>query len=116
MCLEDILEELGEIGEKMRPAALKDTAISNEPTEPEPTLFSEQSHSRHSRQGLSSSNLSENHRRVYDAIPREPIFQDAVLAASKLPPGEVLAAFTALELKGLIKRLPGQLVTRTGAG
>ena len=58
--------------------------------------------------------LSEAEQRVYDAVPYEPMFQDAVLEASQLPPGEVLAAFTALEIKGLIKRLPGQLVVRVG--
>jgi hypothetical protein len=31
-----------------------------------------------------------------------------------LPPGEIIAAFTSLELKGLIRRLPGQLVVRRG--
>jgi predicted Rossmann fold nucleotide-binding protein DprA/Smf involved in DNA uptake len=58
--------------------------------------------------------LSEAEKRVYEVIPYEPILQDAVLTASQLPPGEVLAAFTSLELKGLIKRLPGQLVVRVG--
>ncbi len=61
-----------------------------------------------------SPKLTETQRRVYEVITYEPIFQDAVLTASQLPPGEVLAAFTTLELKGLIKRLPGQLVVRTG--
>ena len=46
---------------------------------------------------------------VYD-----PVLQDVVITAAELPAGEILAAFTSLELKGLIKRLPGQLVVRVG--
>ena len=30
-------------------------------------------------------------------------------------PGEIIGAFTSLELKGLIQQLPGQLVVRCGA-
>ena len=52
--------------------------------------------------------------RVYELIRYDPILQDAILSAAELPPGEVIAAFTSLELKGLIKRLPGQLVVRIG--
>jgi predicted Rossmann fold nucleotide-binding protein DprA/Smf involved in DNA uptake len=47
-------------------------------------------------------------------IPYDPILQDMVIYAAELPPGEVLAALTTLELKGLIKRLPGNLVLRRG--
>jgi len=107
-CLEDILEELGGVGEEMRPAPPAETAPAgvapavdgSEPTAtppPRPTP-----------------KLSEAEKRVYEVIGYEPILQDVVLRASQLPPGEVLAAFTALELKGLIKRLPGQLVVRAG--
>ena len=108
MCLEDILDELDEVGERMRPAPevasapcggrqgdLRDT--TQHPLPPRPTP-----------------NLTETEKRVYECVGYEPIFQDAVLTASQLPPGEVLAAFTSLELKGLIKRLPGQLVVRAG--
>jgi predicted Rossmann fold nucleotide-binding protein DprA/Smf involved in DNA uptake len=59
-------------------------------------------------------NLSGVEARVYDLIGFDPVLQDAVISASSAPPGEVLAAFTSLELKGLIKRLPGQLVVRGG--
>lgn len=97
MCLEDILEELGEVGEKMRPPP--------QPQQPadEPRRGAER-----------DPRLTEVEKRVYAAVGYEPILQDAVLRATQLPPGEVLAAFTSLELKGLIRRLPGQLVVRTG--
>jgi predicted Rossmann fold nucleotide-binding protein DprA/Smf involved in DNA uptake len=51
---------------------------------------------------------------VYSVITRDAVLQDVVIRAAELPPGEVLAALTTLELKGLIKRLPGNLVMRRG--
>ena len=40
--------------------------------------------------------------------------QDAIVGMLNLPPGEIIAAFTSLELKGMIQQLPGQLVVRRG--
>ena len=104
MCLEDIVEELGEVGERMQIAG---PFASAESTPGEPT-------DRPMLPAQPRPALTEAEKRVYDVVPFEPMFQDVVLDASQLPPGEVLAAFTALEIKGLIKRLPGQLVVRVG--
>ena len=107
MCLEDILDELGNVGESMRPrgtpAADGATRVDDPDGQKKPGQQKRPLH-----------HLSELERRVYDVVPYEPVLQDAVLTASQLPPGEVLAAFTTLELKGLIKRLPGQLIKRHG--
>jgi hypothetical protein len=64
--------------------------------------------------GSSGAGLSAAEQRVYRIIPYDPLLQDAVIRAAELPPGVVLAALTMLELKGLIKRLPGNLVVRVG--
>ncbi|MFQ5805529.1 MAG: DNA-processing protein DprA [Phycisphaerae bacterium] len=107
-CLEDVLEELGEVGEKMWPtpatATSENVAAAAGGSKDSPAA-----------RPRPAPSLSETEKRVYEVIGYEPILQDAVLTASQLPPGEVLAAFTSLELKGLIKRLPGQLVVRTGS-
>jgi predicted Rossmann fold nucleotide-binding protein DprA/Smf involved in DNA uptake len=58
--------------------------------------------------------LTTAERRVYDVIGYHEILQDEVIRAAELPPGEVLAALTSLELKGLIRRMPGNLVVRRG--
>ena len=125
-CLEDILDELGEVGEKMRPtpddvaSAPRGGRNDRLQTGPTPNVAAGASPAEDDpgdSPGVPpcpSPKLTETQRRVYEVITYEPIFQDAVLTASQLPPGEVLAAFTTLELKGLIKRLPGQLVVRTG--
>src|SRR5690606_14274182 len=53
--------------------------------------------------------LNEQERRVLDAVTSEPAHIDAVLTASSLDASRVLATLTALEMKRLIRRLPGNL-------
>ncbi|MBU0638950.1 MAG: DNA-processing protein DprA [Planctomycetes bacterium] len=121
--LDDILEELGEVGYTMklrqrqedgeeptaRPhaGAHDDTAATPTPGADNPADHAGSA----PRPGL---RLSKTETRVYEVVGYEPMLHDAILSAAELPPGEVLAAFTALELKGLIKRLPGNLVVRAG--
>ena len=109
-CLEDILDELGDVGDQLRPReeqrvdkqlTLEDTAGGASPDDGDSA-----------RRPIPK--LTEVQRQVLESIPFEPVLQDAVLQACQLPPGEILAAFTTLELKGLIKRLPGQLLVRAG--
>jgi len=103
-CLEDILVELGETGAKLRPITTPvATAAASDQAAADAGLAAH----------APAPALSSAEQRVYDAIGAEPLLQELVIAAVHLPVGEVLAALTALELKGLIKRLPGQLVQRT---
>ena len=105
-CLEDILDELGEVGARLRPAPVADMHARREgeaPAEP-----------RGAAQPAPSLQLSAAESRVYGVVGYDPLLQDAVFRAAELPPGEVLAALTALELKGLLRRLPGNLVVRRG--
>lgn len=97
-CLEDILVELGDVGETMRPCAeVADRATGATARENRPAL-----------------KLSAAESRVHGVIGYEPMLRDVILRAAELPPGDVMAALTSLELKGLIKQLPGQLVVRHG--
>jgi DNA processing protein len=110
MCLEDILDELGEVGRAMRsgvavaPGAVAAGAPAGRSSEG----------TRPSGGCAAPLGLSAAEQRVYDAIGYDELLQDAVIRAAELPPGEVLAALTSLELKGLIRRLPGNLVVRRG--
>ena len=45
-------------------------------------------------------------------MPNDPTTLDAVLIASELPTPQVLATLTMLEMKRLVRRLPGGLVVR----
>lgn len=93
-CLEDVLDELGEVGSVMRRTQPPEEDVA--------------------RPGGGAPTLSAAEKRVYQVVGYEPLLQDAILRAAELPPGEVLAALTSLELKGLVKRLPGNLVVRHG--
>ncbi len=99
MCLEDILDELGEVGRRMRSDA---PAADAPPTRTQAEVVRE------------LPLLSAAEARVYEVIGYDELLQDAVIRAAELPPGEVLAALTGLELKGLVRRLPGNTVIRRG--
>lgn len=98
MDLNDILCELGEVGyEFMARENLKQTGSSEKPATQAPIA-----------------SLTPVESKVLEAIGHNPILQGMVIEATNLPVGDVLAALTALELKGAIKRLPGQMVSRSG--
>lgn len=105
-CLEDVLDALGEVGERMRPRA-----ATVGPDRPATTTGSAAPRSTASPAGLTPAESS-----VYAMLGAEPMLQDALLRGASFPTGEVLAAMTSLELKGLIRRLPGQRVARRGGG
>ncbi len=100
MTLDDILDELGEVGEKLRAAEGTRTTGQTAPLTP--------------RSPAEALSLSAAEKRVYECSGYEPLLQDVIMQAAELPPGETLAALTTLELKGLIRRLPGGLVVRRG--
>ncbi|MBN2445567.1 MAG: DNA-processing protein DprA [Phycisphaerae bacterium] len=91
--LTDITDELGDLGTIMQP---QPTQPHDEPKPPPPAQ------------------LNTVEARVLGLIGADPRLQDEVLRAAGLPPGDVLAAFTSLELKGLVRRMPGQYIFRRG--
>ncbi len=106
-CLEDILDELGELGQRLR-ATTAAPAVMKVPT-PQPQQED-------GAGPLFTDSLAPAEKLVFQALSDEPVLQDSVLAGGGAPVGELLAAFTSLELKGMIRRLPGQrFVRRTAA-
>ncbi len=106
MTLEDILDGLGDVG---RTLARKSEA----PSEPEAQARDAPGHASHGPSAAAAaSGLSKTEQRVYDVIPDEPVLADVVIRAAELPVGEVLAALTSLQLKGLVQRFPGNLTAR----
>lgn len=85
--LEDILDELGDIGEKMRAG----TEQADKPPSALPL----------------PGNLCEAEKAILSAVIDEPMTVDEVCAATELSVGEVSAALTMLQLKGLIRRIAG---------
>lgn len=132
VCLDDILDELGTVADALRrelaitePLLKSDKPAANEAAAELGDLFSQQaSAAAVGEQPATDSaastdtaqaaplDLSPAERAVYDNLTTDPVYQDALLAQLALPPGEALAAFTTLELKGLIKRLPGHQLQR----
>jgi DNA processing protein len=147
-CLEDILDELGEVGKKMRieegneadvaaglrtgrsrpagtdsadPSRERDR-VSSASDDQLPLPFGRGPDQQatgspgdaHAADARPIPAMSAAEQRVYSVVQYDAILQDVVIRAAELPPGEVLAALTTLELKGLIKRLPGNLVVRRG--
>jgi DNA processing protein len=58
--------------------------------------------------------LSENEQRIYDALGREEIGIDDVIRRSGLPSSTVSATLLGLEMKRLIRQLPGKRFARAG--
>jgi len=97
--VEDIMEALGYVGEKLKEHT---AAAAKEATEKvEAPLFD-----------ASKFNLKGNEKTVYDALGKEPVHVDQLIGDVDLPAGAVNAAVMSLRLKGLIKQLPGNLFAK----
>jgi len=97
--VEDVMEALGYIGEQLKEYA---ALTANEATERvEAPLFE-----------TAKLNLKGNEKTIYDALGKEPLHIDQVIADTNLPAGTVNAAVVSLRLKGLIKQLPGNLFAK----
>lgn len=109
--LDDILDALGEVSAALRRAKPVESTTTSGDTAP---LF--ENTARATENAAAAAALNEIERAVFEAIRDDPQLTDEVLAVLELAPGEVLAAMTSLELKGLIKRMPGQRVIRARRG
>ena len=58
--------------------------------------------------------LSENEQRVLDQLGRAELSMDDVIRRSGLAPSAVSVALLGLEMKRLIKQLPGRLFVKNG--
>ena len=56
--------------------------------------------------------LSENEKRVYDSLSEEDSAIDEVIRRSGLPSSAVSVALLSLEMKHVVKQLPGKLFVR----
>jgi len=96
-CLDDVLDELQEVGSIMR-AQTEDTqaAVGGEVTEastsPATSLLG---------------NLSTEERAIIDAVKKGSVDADAICEATSLSIARVTSLLTLLQLKGQLRRLPG---------
>ncbi|MEW6200276.1 MAG: DNA-processing protein DprA [Planctomycetota bacterium] len=110
MCLEDILNELGDVGRALTGQAAHPSGADGD----QATVPGSRDGPGVTADAAPPPTLSASEQRVYAVLGYEPLLRDVIMTAAELPPGEVLAALTTLELKGLIRRLPGNLVVRRG--
>lgn len=110
-CLEDILEELGDVGRIMaEPTRTLQTAevraSSTAPADPAKQLFDF---------GAGDA-VAAGRKQVLDAIMAGAADPDVICDATGLPAGSVSAAITHLQLSGIVQRLPGNRLQLRTAG
>jgi len=97
--VEDIMEALGYIGEQLQAQVSSSAAKAVEKVEM--PLFD-----------AAQLKLSDNERLVYDCLGKEPLQIEQIIAEADLAAGDINAALISLQLKGLIKQLPGNMFIR----
>jgi DNA processing protein len=98
--VEDVMEALGYIGEQLQGHVSAAAERAAEEVET-PLLDARQL------------KLSDDERRIYDCLGKEPVHVEQIIADTNLTPGSVNAGLISLRLKGLIKQLPGSLFMRS---
>jgi DNA processing protein len=97
--IEDVTEALGYIGEQLKDHT---TLTAKQAAEKVETPLFE----------TARLNLKGHEQTVYNALGKEPLHLDQIIADTNLPAGTVNASVVSLRLKGLIKQLPGNLFTK----
>ena len=98
-CIEDIIESLGYVGDKIRGHVIQKADLLT--AKAEMPLFD-----------IVRLNLSASERSVYECLHSEPVHIEQVIADSQLPAGSVSASIVSLRLKGMVKQLPGSMFVR----
>lgn len=94
--VEEIMDTLGIIGRGLK-EHVSGSAVRTQ-KEVEAPLFD-----------ISRMNLSESEQTVYGTLDSQPLGAEEIIAAARLPAAKIHAALISLQLKGLIKQLPGSL-------
>ncbi len=98
-CVEDIMESIGYVGDKIKNHVSR--LANSLASKAEMPLFD-----------IAALNLNTDEKSVYDCLNKEPVHIEQVIADSRLPAGNVNASIVSLRLKGLIKQLPGSMFIR----
>jgi len=95
--VEDVMEALGYIGEQLEShvsaAAVKASESIEKP------LFD-----------VKQLQLSDDEKKIYDCMGKEPLHIEQIIVDADMSAGSVNAGLVSLQLKGLIKQLPGSLI------
>ena len=97
--VEDVVEALGYIGEQLK--SHTSAAAEKAAEKIQVPLFD-----------VKQLNLSDCEKMIYDCLDKEPLHIEHIIAEADLSPGDINAGLISLQLKGLIKQLPGSLFLR----
>ncbi len=93
--IDDILEALGSLGKVLQKHTKAAELLAQQKTE-QATLFD-----------ISQLKLNDNEQAVLNCTGKEPVHINQIIEQGNLQPGQAYAAATSLQLKGIIKQLPG---------
>jgi DNA processing protein len=97
--IEEIMDALGYVGDGLKAHA--DAAASDAQTNVQRTLFD-----------VSELNLSPQETGILNHLNSEPVHVEDIIQMTQLPAGKIHAAVISLQLKGLIKQLPGNMIVK----
>jgi len=95
----DVMEALGYIGEELKSHTADAAEKADERIQT--PLFN-----------VGQLNLSDCERMIYDCLSKEPVHIEDIISEADLSPGSINAGLVSLQLKGLVKQLPGSLFLR----
>ena len=99
----DVMEALGYIGDELKSHTLDAAEKADEAIQM--PLFD-----------VSQLNLSDSEKMIYECLSKEPIHVEDIIAGAELSVGSVNASLVSLQLKGLVRQLPGSLFVRKQGG
>ena len=97
--IEEIMDALGHVGQGLKDHA--DAAAAGAEQAAQGTLFD-----------LSRLQLNPQESALMDRLNSEPVHVEELIQATGLPPGKIHAAVISLQLKGLVKQLPGNMIVK----
>ena len=96
--IEDIMESLGVIGKQLRDHVR--ASIEEIPQ------------NQAKKRSIVQLHLSLTEQAIYDCLGRDPLHADSIATTTHLPAGKITAELVSLQLKGMVKALPGNLFVR----
>lgn len=97
--IDEIMDALGHVGDGLKDHAA--TAANQAERNAQGTLFD-----------LSRLNLTKDEEAVLERLDSEPVHVEELIDLTQLPAGKIHAAIISLQLKGLIRQLPGSMIAK----
>jgi len=97
--IEEVIDALGYVGDGLKDHA--GVAATGAQAKVQRTLFD-----------VSELNLSPEETGILNHLNSEPVHVEDIIQITQLPPGKVHAAVISLQLKGLIRQLPGNMIVK----